>query len=244
MFRSLHYRVFEPRRGLRTADRRAWACLERCRTRLKLDSIPLPVPVENWIEGPLQIRLGFRDLSYIGPGLLGAAFVREREILVDPQTLKNEARCRFTCAHELGHVVLHARAAREFHDAFDYSFDQRSRFEREANQFAAAFLMPLPFVERGFAEICREQGVDPAKLVARLMFESPESEHLWRSRVLPEFCHRFGVSATAAVIRFAGIQPCIPQSRPVMPRTFVQRFLDGVDPAQSLFGFAARSAAR
>ncbi|MCC7291832.1 MAG: ImmA/IrrE family metallo-endopeptidase [Phycisphaerales bacterium] len=231
------YRIFEPRRGLREIDQRAWRCLERCRKRQKLDSIPLPVPVENWIEGPLGIRFGFTDLSHLGKDVLGAAYVRANEIMIDPKSLSNEARCRFTCAHELGHMVLHAKVAEEFRDMFDYSYEERNQYEREANQFAASFLMPLPLVEVEFLAICRELGLDPAKLAADLMFESPESEQLWRTDVLPAFTKRFEVSATAAVIRFRSIQPRISTRRPVLPRAFVERFLEGVDARQQEFRF-------
>lgn len=233
----LQYRIFEPRRGLREIDQRAWKCLERCRKRLKLDTIPLPVPVENWIEGPLEIRFGFTDLSRLGDGVLGAAYVRAREIMIDSKTLSNEARCRFTCAHELGHMILHAKVAEEFRDVFDYSFQEMNKYEREANQFAASFLMPLPLVEVEFLAICRGRGLDPAKLAANLMFESHESEQLWRSDILPVFTKRFEVSATAAVIRFCSIQPRISTRRPILPRAFVERFLEGVDARQQEFTF-------
>jgi hypothetical protein len=50
-------RLLEPRRGGRQTDQRAWSTLERCRSKLGLEVFPLPIPVEEWIEGPLGIQL-------------------------------------------------------------------------------------------------------------------------------------------------------------------------------------------
>ena len=65
---------------------------------------------------------------------------RKRSITINcdlPQALQ-----RIIATHELGHAVLHARAAgvKAFHD-FEL-FDGTSRMEYEANIFAAEFLMP------------------------------------------------------------------------------------------------------
>jgi hypothetical protein len=141
-------KLLEPRRGGRVTDRRAWGCLERCRRKLALDDLPLPIPVEDWIESPLGIRFGFGDLSHLGDKVLGAAFVHDREIVIDESVLHHDGRCRFTCAHELGHVVLHRTVQDKFYEsALDVTFSA-DRYERQADRFAAAFLMPLPQLER------------------------------------------------------------------------------------------------
>lgn len=54
-------------------------------------------------------------------------------------TTKTAERSRFDAAHELGHLVLHQNT--------DYVSDWRAA-EREANEFAASFLMPRPSVEK------------------------------------------------------------------------------------------------
>jgi hypothetical protein len=56
--------LLEPCWGNRRIDRRAWSVIERCRKRQASERPPLPIPVEDWIEGPLGIQLGFADLSY------------------------------------------------------------------------------------------------------------------------------------------------------------------------------------
>ncbi len=76
----------------------------------------MPIPAESWIEGPLGIRFGIEDLSQLGADVLGAAFLQNREMLISEALLAHEARFRFTCAHELGHFVLHGKLAVAFRD--------------------------------------------------------------------------------------------------------------------------------
>jgi Zn-dependent peptidase ImmA (M78 family) len=64
---------------------------------------------------------------------------------------KNDTHCRFTVAHELGHLFLHwsfprPRLAPEAQKPSDPS--PSGRIEKEANQFAAAFLMPREVATR------------------------------------------------------------------------------------------------
>lgn len=84
-------------------------------------------------------------------------------------------RQRFTVAHELGHHVLgHADAPRDEPAAFGASV--ASPDEREANQFAAALLMPANavrlLVEGGrygsIDEIAKEFGVSRAAMIYRI----------------------------------------------------------------------------
>lgn len=76
---------------------------------------------------------------------------------------KNDTRARFTVAHELGHLCLHwgyprPRLAPEAQKPNDPS--AKGRVEKEANQFAAAFLMPRALADkidepRRLANLCR-----------------------------------------------------------------------------------------
>jgi len=157
---SVPTKYFEPRRGRRQIDQRAWNCLERCRKKLGLETIPLPVPVEDWIEGPLGIQFGFSDLSHLGDDVLGAAFVTEREIQIDERVLEHEGRFRFTCAHELGHLMLHKNVRSVFQESLGLGlFDSNDRYERQADRFAAAFLMPVPLLEQELMALCDEAGL-------------------------------------------------------------------------------------
>jgi hypothetical protein len=220
--------VLEPTRGRRVINARAWDCLERCRRKLKLSEVPLPVPVESWIEEPLGIRLGFEDLSGLGPEVLGAAFVTEREIVIDPRGLNHEGRLRFTCAHELGHVMLHRRVRGVFHENSNIgSFISPDRYERQADRFAAAFLMPVPLLERELLRVLKERKLRCSKAVIEMMQDTKESRWLWRTVVLPEIAKRFAVSFTAAVYRFHDVQPKMRYPRPLMPRPFIEPLLKG-----------------
>ncbi|MBE7508213.1 MAG: ImmA/IrrE family metallo-endopeptidase [Planctomycetia bacterium] len=234
----LEYRYFEPRWGSRQVDRRAWECLEQCRKQRKMESLPLPIPVEEWIEGPLRVRLGFGNLSRFGADVLGAAYPTKREIMIDEQVLSHEGRCRFTAAHELGHIILHAKAARTFRDTLDYGLSTRDQFEREANRFAAAFLMPLALLERELLQLCDSQGMKRSQCFAELMEPIDDSESLWRRRFLPTLARKFKVSKAAAVIRCSDIQPRIARAQPLLPRKLVQKLIEPEPDRQPMLEFA------
>jgi len=220
-------KYFEPRRGRRQIDQRAWNCLERCRKKLGLETIPLPVPVEDWIEGPLGIQFGFSDLSHLGDDVLGAAFVTEREIQIDERVLDHEGRFRFTCAHELGHLMLHKNVRSVFQESRGLElFDSNDRYERQADRFAAAFLMPVPLLEQELIAICDDAELNRADAIITLMKPTLESEWLWRKHVLPKITKRFGVSVTSAVYRFSDVEPKVPGTRPVLPPEFATKLLE------------------
>jgi Zn-dependent peptidase ImmA (M78 family) len=218
--------MFEPRGGLRRIEQRAFACLEVCRQKSGYDVIPLPVPIEQWIEGPLGIRFGVGDLSYIGLNVLGGAFVREREIVVSERALSHEGRFRFTCAHELGHIILHRKVQSVFHDLAYADPFETMKYEREANLFAAAFLMPMPLLEREVFRICDDLKLDLQTCLVELMLVATESEDLWRLHFLPEISRRFSVSLTAALIRCSDL--CLQSSdeRPFLPSAVAKRIQD------------------
>ncbi len=216
--------VFVPRRGSREIELRAWRILERCRKQLGETEIPLPVPVEEWIEHPLGIRFGVADLSYLGEGVLGASFMKEREILIDENVLANEGRYRFTAAHELGHMILHAKLRDRFHD-IAHCDREAETIERQADRFAAAFLMPLDLLEREFFALLKQRGLDRRETVIQLMRPTRESQTLWRRLVLPMITQEFGVSFTAAIHRCNGIQPQVDDAPPLLPHSLVEPLL-------------------
>lgn len=221
MVRPCTGRIFETMPGRKVIENRAWACLERCRRKLGLDEIPLPVPVEDWIEGPLGIRLSYADLSRCGAELEGGASISDNEILIDEGATANEARLRFTCAHELGHLVLHRRAKSMFHDLVQNGpYANPEKFEREADRFAAAFLMPVSLIERELVRIFDERGLKRGKAVIHLMHATLESEWLWRRVVLPEITKRFGASLPAVVNRMSDLQPQTVAGTPLLPAEF------------------------
>ncbi|RIK66102.1 MAG: hypothetical protein DCC65_10790 [Planctomycetota bacterium] len=209
--------LFHPQPGNIRAERNAGKCLERCRRKLGLTEIPLPVPVDQWIETVFDIGFGITDLSHLGADVLGAAYIKENEIAVAETALKHDGRFRFTCAHELAHFVLHAHIAVVFTDGELPSLELANRLDREADKFAAAFLSPLPLLEREIVRFCRSERLDPEYCLAELMVPSPESLWLWKGFLVPFLTQRFGISKTALVYRCQDLRDLTDESRSFMP---------------------------
>lgn len=194
--------LLQPDPRARRIEDRAAECVRHCCEALDLRQIPLPIPVDRWIEAPLNIRFGISNLSHIGPNVLGAASPSQNEILISDSILSHEARYRFTCAHELGHMTLHKRKGRAFQDARERPADDLDRLERQADRFAAAFLMPVPLLSRELIRICDERKVKHTDGIVELMLDTPESDWLWKKAFLPALTRRFGMSLQATLFRF------------------------------------------
>lgn len=106
-------------------------------------------------------------------------------IITVSRNIANANRKRFSVAHELGHLELHRRQITlcTSADMSEWSVSVGSeRVEIEANEFAAAFLMPEQF----FRSLCDEE---------------PSLEYF------SEIADRFHVSLTAAAIRYCEFTP-------------------------------------
>jgi len=79
----------------------------------------------------------------------------------------NERRLRFTIAHEIGHFLLHPRRA--VTERGGVTNEGTSRYEREADQFAAELLMPEHLVRQAALEV----GADPHLLADRFDVSVP-----------------------------------------------------------------------
>ncbi|MEN2662790.1 ImmA/IrrE family metallo-endopeptidase [Lacticaseibacillus paracasei] len=82
-------------------------------------------------------------------------------ILIDSS--ENQARQRFSMAHELGHAVLHQRAANRTDHNDGYSLEERSS-EVFANTFASQLLMPRNLVKKLLGEIIQRHGYNPKRI--------------------------------------------------------------------------------
>lgn len=200
--------------SMRRVENAAWNAILRCTKAKKLAEIPLPIPVEAWIEGPLGIHFGIADLSHLGANVLGVARAREREILVSESLVKHEARLRFTAAHELGHILLHSKITAEFRETEDGAFLER-KIEKEADRFAASFLMPLPSLCAEYCQAAATLWNDPTSLLQALQRRDAQATAFFRTKVLPRLTTRFGVSLSAAVHRFSDVQ--LPTGEPAIP---------------------------
>jgi Zn-dependent peptidase ImmA (M78 family) len=121
--------------------------------------------------------------------LSGILLPAKRRIWVNAaETARSPARRAFTIAHELGHWELHRDLGVEAHARFcrteEVGANGVTRIEREANQFAAALLMPADLVRAAVAE----RGTDVVAL-ARAFGVSSQAMHirLETLRLLPEY---------------------------------------------------------
>ena len=148
----------------------------------------LPFDVESTVEFALGFALHL-DVDDLPPGVLGSTDFAARVVQVSSAVTAHTARLRFTVAHEVGHVVLHA-ALLAGRDALPTLFDvgalepvRDARLERQADAFAGALLVPRAAVER------RYLGTGLAE----------------RQFVVEDACVTFGVSRAAARIRLEAL---------------------------------------
>lgn len=112
-----------------------------------------PIPVESILELSLELHLVFEDLKQILgiDDALGATYIKTRRICIDKSLLddRSEGRLSFTCAHEVGHWVLHrdfvtaaGRSGLNNDAIFCRVKDAKQPIEWQADYFAACLLMP------------------------------------------------------------------------------------------------------
>ena len=144
--------------------------------RTLLEGPPQAIPVETIIETKFNLTLEYHTLrkngSVLGETIFddGAAILYDRTerqyrliavkagtILIDERLCIDRllGRMRFTCAHELGHWVLHQKLYSGTGDVAAYdgktSSDESCGFiERQADALATALLMPIPQVKKCF----------------------------------------------------------------------------------------------
>ena len=129
------------------------------------EKIVPPVPVENIIEQYLNIKLGNIDFeNQLGmKGVLGATYVKAKVILIDEKLTQRgkSGRASFTCAHEVGHWVLHRQYVQEAQRTGDDTeviicreVDSRERIEWQADYFASCLLLPEKQLRKAFMNVC------------------------------------------------------------------------------------------
>ncbi|MGE3109309.1 MAG: ImmA/IrrE family metallo-endopeptidase [Phycisphaerales bacterium] len=210
---------------MRRVERAAWDVVVRCMRSEGRTALPIPVPVERWVEGPLGVRLAVTDFGDAEDIILGAAFTRANEIRINESLSDHEERWRFTLAHELGHLVLHGKVADEFRDGARLEELVEARVEREANRFAGALLAPLPALtallgeelpdgNRPITTVAAMEGPDAARAASRV-----------KSMVVPALAKRLCMSRSAVVLRLVDLR--FPGGRPVVPVALVPELLRG-----------------
>lgn len=201
----------------RSIERQSLRFIVRCLTELGLPHLPLPIPIDVWIERPLGIRLEFADLSRFDTKTsqaLGSADVSAGIIQIDQRIAEQSNRFRFTVAHELGHIALHSDI--EPHETLVYEENTRKqRYERQADRFAASFLMPVSAFRQDCARILRGGDSSAAQMLSAVSKGEAEATRWFLKSAIPSIAHRFGVARSAALNRFrdlrvSGGKPAIP----------------------------------
>lgn len=137
----------------------------------KVDIQSIPVPVDK-IAHALGARVFY---SALDEELSGMVYIKDSSPIIGVNSLHHPHRQRFTLAHEIGHLCMHEdeiRRAVHVDKRFAESMlrrDSRSskgtdEKEIEANQFAAALLMPAPILlgelERTELDVEDERALD------------------------------------------------------------------------------------
>lgn len=158
-------------------------------TLAKLSQISLPIRIEEVAQ-----LLGLKVLPYPLENEVSGILIIEDSIgTIGYNQNESRVRRRFTIAHELGHYLLHSEESNLFVDKnFKVMFrttsspeeEHKIRLEREANNFAAAILMPEDLVNRE---------------VENMEFDLGSEESI------KELAKRFDVSTTAMYYRMMNL---------------------------------------
>ena len=180
----------------------------------KFGQVHPPVPVEEILECHFGYDFAIEDLKEQGPDTLGATWMADKRVAVDqsldPTTHPDkEGRYRFTVAHELGHVDLHAH---RFKDDQGSLFDVSGRptiicrsggikppIELQADKYAACILMPTDMVHAYWRELFGDRPYAAAEEIAEL-----SQRYGTAQPTLPiarDMADHFGVSGQAMQIR-------------------------------------------
>ncbi|MCB9842350.1 MAG: ImmA/IrrE family metallo-endopeptidase [Phycisphaeraceae bacterium] len=176
------------------------ALLRRCMAERGLAALPLPIPIEEWIESPLGYRFEIVSDAELGPGILGRARPSVGEIAINECLLQHEGRYRFTCAHELAHLTLHHGESGGYSDGELPRDGDASRIEREADRFAAAFLVPGDTLGDAIVRTLADDQLAP-QCLEMLRGDDVIAVWLWRRCVLPRLAEVYEVSKPAMAYR-------------------------------------------
>ena len=150
---------------------------------------PADMPISDIVLG----RGAFYEEKDLGGKDGQIVTLDDHSIITINSTIGLDSRKRFTTAHELGHYEMHRQVSPIFTDTEEnlLRWYQENHHEREANEFAAEFLMPSELFYKEARKACgndrleiRENGINLPKVI----------DHLAAT---------FKVSRTATMLRFA-----------------------------------------
>lgn len=116
----------------------------------RFQAASLPDEPVKIVDAAREMELAVYNAT-LPEGISGVLSFNDREICVEESD--SVERKRFTCAHEVGHFILHEKLLSDDKSWGDIFFrsETTSRLERDANTMAAEILMPSWFVKH-FAE--------------------------------------------------------------------------------------------
>lgn len=179
-----------------------------------------PIPYERIIERDLELildidnlkdRLGFDDV-------LGATYINDRKVVIDSK-VENDPRFPFTCAHEIGHWVLH----RQFFEddpkqqlLFEIrrpsvvcrKSQEKEPIEWQADYFAANLLMPRKLFCEYFQILCQKYSLSTNKSTWQI--RDPARFY----SVVREIAEFFGTSKESVKVRIEELQMITEHSVP------------------------------
>ncbi len=200
----------EPRSELREAELAAAECLRRCLASTGLTQCPLPVPAEKWVEHPLGFDYGFETIAKNSTGMLtrGYALLGTKVIRINEAVANRDTKVRWTTAHEIGHHILHTKPSFRNQPVSTSTPGWRYHdvWERQADRFAAAFLIPPRLLVREFFAVCRAVGWDAEEALTELVSDSTRATVMWTETAIPRFARVFGVREAAVVYRLSDLR--------------------------------------
>ena len=169
------------------------------------NSEEIPVPIEHIIEFELDIVIipihGLKNAFDID-GFIANNF---QSITVDLRIYNEfENRCRFTLAHEIGHMILHNQIWEEFEftntDEWkslvtSFNTKQYSYLETQANRFAGLVLVPTKQLIERFDEAVER--------VASFGFRKKDNTELFNEYVCRWLSQQFEVAEQTVQIRLS-----------------------------------------
>jgi Zn-dependent peptidase ImmA (M78 family) len=154
---------------------------------LGIDEAPIPI---DEIAGKLGAKLSYEPFE--GKGDLSGMLVRDKtRTVIGINSVHPLVRQRFSIAHEIGHLRLHQGAV--FIDqTVRFNRDEKSSLaihdqEIQANQFAAALLMP------------------PGLIAAALKKRITKKPHISEATLISELASEFEVSTQAMEFRLTNL---------------------------------------
>lgn len=153
----------------------------------------------QYLQETYNVRFEFSDkLEHV---VLGKISFNPLTVFVSSELQEEENRWRFTLAHEVGHLILHADKLMSYLN--EYSDDdktifgvtgesdiQRKKLEFQANTFASHLLLPQDFLQLHVIDYFKRQNISRGTI---LLDNQPCNRNL-AYNLLDELRRRFGVS--------------------------------------------------